>query len=51
MSSYIKDFDYDLLKDEEQLEDYYEELEESDKDTRRKRYTKMRGYEGYGDNE
>ena len=48
MSTYIKDFDWEEYNnDEESLEKFYEDLEESDKNKNRKKQIKMRSYEGY----
>lgn len=51
MSSYLKGNEWEQLldQDDDSLQDYYEELEETDKRNRRKRQTKMREYEGYAD--
>ena len=50
MSKYI-DFDYDEYRNaaEDDYENFYEELEERDKEKNRKRQYKMRNYEGYNE--
>lgn len=37
MSTYIRDFDWEEYKEEEKLEQFYENLEEHDKEKNRKR--------------
>lgn len=49
MSTYIKDFDYDDYRNarDDEYENFYEELEQQDKEKNRKKQYKMRKYEGY----
>ena len=51
MSSYIKDFDWEEYQseDDEKMYDLYDQMEQKDRERTRKKYTKMRGYEGYID--
>ena len=53
MSSYLTNSEWELFldTDEDSLEDYYEELEKTDKKKRQKKQTKMREYEGYTEDE
>ena len=53
MSTYIKDFDWEEYQDadEEKYEMFYNELEERDNESSRKKQYKMRSYEGYNEEE
>ena len=51
MSTYIKDFDWEEYENasEEKYEEFYNELEQRDKERSRKKQYKMRSYEGYNE--
>lgn len=53
MSSYLRENDWEQFMDGDDgsLQDFYEELEETDKKKRMKKQTKMREYEGYTEDE